>query len=146
MAKLSTFRARRRSAAEKRALLPLQRHIGSVDRLSRRKYLQDFTEAYQTYERVISKEAFQRFCAEADTLLESDFHALDSCLFFLCGLLEEFASTRRPIVLLLEAIFTRDQHLRDAVDFSRHGVDVAIENVVLARGGPGDGGGVGFHG
>jgi hypothetical protein len=111
MAKLSTSRARRRSAAEKRALLPIQRQISSVDRLSRRKYLQEFTEAYQTYDRAISKESFNRFCAEADTLLVSDFHALDSCQFFVCELLEELAGHHRPVALLLEAIFTRDQHI-----------------------------------
>jgi uncharacterized iron-regulated protein len=114
MAKLSTFRARRRSAAEKHALLPLQREIGSIDRLSRRKYVQEFTEAYQSYERVISKDSLLRFCADADTLLVSDFHALDSCQFFLCETLEELTRTQqRPLVLLLEAIFTRDQHIVD---------------------------------
>src|SRR3954465_11368710 len=114
MAKLSTSRARRRSAAEKRALLPIQRQISSVDRLSRRKYLQEFTEAYQTYDRAISKESFNRFCAEADTLLVSDFHALDSCQFFVCDVLEDLSQTQqRPLVLLLEGIFTRDQHIVD---------------------------------
>lgn len=114
MAKLSTFRARRRSAAEKHALLPLQREIGSIDRLSRRKYVQEFTETYQSYERVISKDNLLRFCAEANTLLVSDFHALDSCQFFLCEKLEELTRIQqRPLVLLLEAIFTRDQHILD---------------------------------
>ena len=114
MAKLSTFRARRRSAAEKHALLPLQREIGSIDRLSRRKYLQDFTDAYKSYERVISKDSLLRFCSEADTLLVSDFHALDSCQFFLCEVLEDLSRMQqRPLVLLLEAIFTRDQHIVD---------------------------------
>ncbi|HVH88023.1 MAG TPA: ChaN family lipoprotein, partial [Terriglobales bacterium] len=114
MAKPSTFRARRRSAAERHALIPLQREIGSVDPISRRKYVQEFLEAFQTYERVISKDTLMRFCARADTLLVSDFHALDTCQFFLCELLDELASGSRPVVLLLEAIFTRDQHILDA--------------------------------
>jgi hypothetical protein len=114
MAKLSTCRARRRSAAEKRVLLPLRRHIGSVDRLSRRKYLLDFSDAYRTYQRVISKQDLFGFCAETDILLLSDFHALDSCQAFLCELLNELARIQqRPLVLLLEAIFTRDQHILD---------------------------------
>jgi len=114
MAKLSTFRARRRSAAEKRVLLPLQRQIGSIDRLSRRKYLQDFSEAYQSYERVITKDALLDFCTKADALLVSDFHALDTCQRFLCELLEQLSITQpRSVVLLLEAIFTRDQHIMD---------------------------------
>ncbi|HWC19601.1 MAG TPA: ChaN family lipoprotein [Terriglobales bacterium] len=114
MANISTFRARRRSAAERHALIPLQREIGSVDPISRRKYVQEFIDAFQSYERVISKETLMRFCAEADTLLVSDFHALDTCQFFLCELLEELAGRERPLVLLLEAIFARDQLVIDA--------------------------------
>ncbi|MBV9435976.1 MAG: ChaN family lipoprotein, partial [Acidobacteria bacterium] len=114
MTKLSHFRARRRSAAEKRLLLPLQREIGSVDRLSRRKYLQEFNQAYPRYERIIPKSELFRFCAQAGTLLISDFHALDTCQFFLCEVLEELAQSQaRPLVLLLEAVFTRDQHIVD---------------------------------
>ena len=113
-AKASTFRARRRSAAERRVLLPLQREIGAVDRLSRRKYVQSFNQAYQTYERVIGNEDVFRFCATADTLLISDFHALDSCQFFLCDVLEQLSTAQsRPLALLLEAVFTRDQHILD---------------------------------
>ena len=114
MSKLSTFRARRRSAAQKHALAPLRREIGAIDPLSRRKYVQEFTEAFQTYERAISHDTLLRFCAEADTLLVSDFHALDACQFFLCELLEELSAIQqRPLVLLLEAVFTRDQHILD---------------------------------
>lgn len=112
MAKLSTFRARRRSAAQRHALAPLRREIGAIDPLSRRKYVQEFTQAFQTYERAISRDTLLRFCAEADTLLVSDFHALDACQFFLCELLEELSALQpRPLVLLVEAVFTRDQHI-----------------------------------
>lgn len=114
MSKLSTFRARRRSAAQKHALAPLRREISAIDPLSRRKYVQEFTQAFQTYQRAISRDTLLRFCAEADTLLVSDFHALDACQFFLCELLEELsANQQRPLVLLLEAVFTRDQHILD---------------------------------
>lgn len=111
---MSAFRARRRSAAERRVLLPLQREIGAVDGVSRRKYVEDFNQAYRTYERVIGNEEVLRFCASADTLLVTDFHALDSCQFFLCELLEQLAEIqKRPLTLLLEAVFTRDQHILD---------------------------------
>jgi len=113
MARLSTFRARRRSAAEIHALLPLQRRISSIDPLSRRKYVREFVKAFETYERVISRESLIAFCGEADTLLVSDFHALDACQFFVCELLEELSVAGRPLALLLEAIFTRDQHILD---------------------------------
>ncbi len=110
----STFRARRRSVAQKHALAPLRREIGAIDPLTRRKYVQEFTEAFQRYERAISRETLLRFCAAADTLLVSDFHALDACQFFLCELMEELiAIQQRPLVLLLEAVFTRDQHILD---------------------------------
>ena len=114
MSRRSTFRARRRSVAQRHALVPLRREIGAIDPLSRRKYIQEFTQAFQTYERAISRDSLLRFCAEADTLLVSDFHALDACQFFLCELLEELSAIQpRPLVLLLEAVFTRDQHIVD---------------------------------
>ena len=114
MSKLSTFRARRRSAAQKHALAPLRREIGAIDPISRRKYVQEFTQAFERYERAISRETLLRFCAEADTLLVSDFHALDACQFFLCELMEELSAIeQRPLVLLIEAVFTRDQHILD---------------------------------
>ncbi len=100
--------------AQIHALAPLRREIGAIDPLSRRKYIQEFTEAFQTYERALSRDSLLRFCAEADTLLVSDFHALDACQFFLCELLEELSAIQqRPLVLLLEAVFTRDQHIVD---------------------------------
>lgn len=112
MSKLSTFRARRRNAAQRHVLAPLRREIGAIDPLGRRKYVQEFTQAFQRYERAISRETLLRFCAEADTLLVSDFHALDACQFFLCELMEDLtAIQQRPLVLLLEAVFTRDQHI-----------------------------------
>jgi hypothetical protein len=44
----------------------------------------------------------------------SDFHALESCQAFLVTLLQQLSNRQsRPIVLLLETIFTRDQHIVD---------------------------------
>lgn len=94
-------------------LRPLQRAITSVDPITRRKYVQEFIDAYQTYERVISRSELMRFCVEADALLVSDFHALDSCQQFLESLLEDLTVGGREVVLLVEAVFTRDQHILD---------------------------------
>lgn len=113
MGKLCTFRARRRSAAEKRVLLPIQRHISSIDGVSRLKYVQEFTEAFKSYQRPISFEELLRFCLETDILLVSDFHALDTCQDFLAALVEQLARGERRLVLLLETVFTRDQHILD---------------------------------
>jgi Uncharacterized iron-regulated protein len=111
--KLCTFRARRRSAAEKRVLLPIQRHISSIDGVSRLKYVQEFTDAFKSYQQPISYEELLRFCRGSDVLLVSDFHALDSCQQFLTSLLEQLAPGPRPLVLMLEMVFTRDQHILD---------------------------------
>lgn len=111
--KLCTFRARRRSAAEKRVLLPMQRHISSIDGVSRLKYVQEFTEAFKSYQRPISSDELLRFCRDSDILLISDFHALDACQHFLAQLLERLARGDRRLVLLLETVFTRDQHILD---------------------------------
>jgi hypothetical protein len=113
MASATDLRARR-NAAQLAALAGVEREIRSYDSSSRRKYLQDFTRAFRVYSSVIDAEQVGSAIREADTILIGDYHALPASQRFAASLVEQCAQPGdRPVVLALETIFSRDQHIVD---------------------------------
>ena len=104
----------RRNAPQLAALAGVEREIRSYDPSSRRKYLQDFTRAFRNYNSVIDLAAVKAMVRSADTILVGDYHALPASQRFMASLVEECAQPGdRPVVLALETIFSRDQHIID---------------------------------
>jgi hypothetical protein len=113
MATTTSLRSRR-SAAQLHALASVEREIRAQDHNGRRKYLRDFTQAYRSYESVLDQEQLNTLVRGADTLLIGDYHALPASQRFVAALLEERAQPGdRPVVLGVETIFSRDQHILD---------------------------------
>lgn len=111
MANPSHLRSRR-SAAQLHALEGVEREIRANDHNGRRKYLKDFSAAYRNYQCVIDTARVQSAVREADLVLIGDYHALPACQQFTSSLLEQQAvAGERPVVLGLETIFARDQHI-----------------------------------
>ena len=107
------MRSRRRSAGQLHALANLQREIQATDPNGRRKYLRDFTEAYREYESVLTPEQVQAELCQADVVLIGDYHALPISQRFAGQILERLAHCGRPVVLGVETVFARDQHILD---------------------------------
>src|SRR6266576_3953543 len=104
----------RRTEAQLHALAGVQREIGANDHNGRRKYLQDYTRAFRSYQSVISRDELIATVAVADVVLIGDYHALPSAQQFAATLLESRAlAGDRPVVLGVETIFSRDQHILD---------------------------------
>ena len=104
----------RRSAAQRHALEGVEREIRANDHNGRRKYLKDFSAAYRTYESVLTGAQVQEAIQPADLVLIGDYHALPACQRFASSLLEQRAMIGdRPVVLGVETIFARDQHIVD---------------------------------
>ncbi len=102
----------RRTEAQLHALAGVQREIGANDHNGRRKYLQDYTRAFRSYQSVISRDELIATVAVADVVLIGDYHALPSAQQFAATLLESRAlAGDRPVVLGVETIFARDQHI-----------------------------------
>src|SRR3989442_12139037 len=102
----------RRTEAQIHALAGVQREIGGNDHKGRRKYLQDYTRAFRSYQSVISRDELIAAVAVADVVLIGDYHALPSAQQFAATLLESRAlAGDRPVVLGVETIFARDQHI-----------------------------------
>ena len=104
----------RRSAAQLTALEGVEREIRAQDSHSRRKYLREFNQAFQNYRSVLDREQLQEALRSADVILIGDYHALPTAQRYAASLLEQRAlAGDRPVVLGLETIFARDQHIVD---------------------------------
>ncbi len=113
MASISSLRLRR-SEAQLHALAGVEREIRVNDPNGRRKYLQDFSQAFRSYESVIDRQQLSADVRRGDIVLIGDYHALPAAQRFAATLLEERAQPGdRPVVLGLETIFSRDQHILD---------------------------------
>ncbi len=113
MASTSNLRSRR-SAAQLHALAGVEREIRVQDSHNRRKYLRDFNQAFRNYESVLDAEQFRDAVRAADIVLVGDYHALPAAQRQAALLMEQRAlAGDRPVVLGVETIFARDQHILD---------------------------------
>ena len=113
MASTANLRSRR-SAAELHALAGVEREIRVQDSHNRRKYLRDFNQSFRSYESVLDRDQLRECLHPADVILIGDYHALPSAQRFAAVLLEQRAlAGDRPVVLGVETIFARDQHILD---------------------------------
>src|SRR5438270_8211793 len=103
----------RRNAAQLHALVGVEREIRSYDHAGGRKYLRDFRDAYQSYESVLTPDDVRREIMRSDVVLVADYHALPSSQRYLASLISSSQISDRPVVLGVETIFSRDQHIVD---------------------------------
>jgi hypothetical protein len=102
----------RRNAVQRHALAGVQREVRATDSSGRRKYLRDFSQAFRSYDSVIDARELAATIAAADIVLVGDYHALPTAQRFAASLLEQRAHAGdRPIVLGVETIFARHQHV-----------------------------------
>jgi Haem-binding uptake, Tiki superfamily, ChaN len=113
MASTTNLRSRR-SAAQLYALAGVEREIRTQDSHSRRKYLREFNDAFRSYDSLLDSEQVHKALFSADVVLVGDYHALASAQRYAATLLEQRAlAGDRPVVLGVETIFARDQHILD---------------------------------
>jgi hypothetical protein len=104
----------RRSAAQLHALEGVEREIRAQDSHNRRKYLREFNQAYRTYESVLDAPQIHSALHAADIVLIGDYHALPAAQRHAASLIEHRAlAADRPLVVGVETIFARDQHILD---------------------------------
>ena len=113
----------RRSAAQLHAIASVEREIRAADPASSRKYLRDFRDAYRSYEKVLAPGDVHRAIAAAAIVLVGDYHALPNSQRSVAALLGGPELRHRPVVLGVETIFSRDQHILD--EWSRGEIDEA---------------------
>jgi len=124
----STARLRwRRSAAQLHAIAGVERTIRASDRIGRRKYLLDFSEAFRSYDFVLQPGKFHALLQQADIVLVGDYHALPASQRYAASLIRDLgilysgtplfpntpAEGTREIVVGLETVFSRNQHILD---------------------------------
>ncbi|HEY6337660.1 MAG TPA: ChaN family lipoprotein [Candidatus Sulfotelmatobacter sp.] len=113
MATATNLRSRR-SAAQLHALAGVEREIRAQDNHNRRKYLREFGEAFRTYNSLLDSPQIQNALQAADVVLIGDYHALPAAQRYAASVVEQRAlAGGRPVVLGVETIFARDQHILD---------------------------------
>ena len=103
----------RRSAAQLHAIAGVEREIRAIDPVAGRKYLRDFREAFRSYEKVLAASDVRHQIAKAGIVFVGDYHALPNSQRYLASLLRDPELHQRPVVLGVETIFSRDQHILD---------------------------------
>jgi hypothetical protein len=104
----------RRSAAQLHALAGVEREIRAQDSHNRRKYLREFNQAFRSYESLLDSHQIQKELHAADVVLIGDYHALPAAQLHAASLIEQRSlAGDRPMVLGVETIFARDQHILD---------------------------------
>mgnify|MGYP001269078856 CR=1 FL=1 len=113
MASTANLRSRR-SAAQLHALAGVEREIRAQDSHHRRKYLREFSQAFRSYDSVLDSAQIQSALHSADVVLIGDYHALPAAQRHAASLFEQRAlAGDRPVVLGVETIYARDQHILD---------------------------------
>src|ERR1700686_2875640 len=111
MATTANLRSRR-SAAQLHALAGVEREICAQDSHNRRKYLREFNQAFRNYDSLLESRQIQDALHSADVVLIGDYHALPAAQRYAASLLEQRAlAGDRPVVLGVEPVFARDQHI-----------------------------------
>src|SRR5580700_2527594 len=104
----------RRSAGQLHALAGVEREIRAQDSHSRRKYLREFSQAFRNYDSLLDSQQLQTALNAADIVLIGDYHALPAAQRYAASLFEQRAlAGDRPVVLGVETVFARDQHILD---------------------------------
>jgi len=113
MATTANLRSRR-SAAQLHALAGVEREIRAQDSHNRRKYLREFNEAFRNYDSLLDSAQIQNSIGSANVVLIGDYHALPAAQRHAATLIEQrVLAGDRPVVLGVETIFARDQHILD---------------------------------
>jgi hypothetical protein len=110
----STNLRSRRSAAQLHALAGVEREIRAQDSHNHRKYLREFNRAFRRYDSLLNLEQMQNALRAADVVLIGDYHALPAAQRCAASVIEQRAlAGGRPVVLGVETVFARDQHILD---------------------------------
>lgn len=113
MASTANLRSRR-SAAQLHALAGVEREIRTLDSHHRRKYLREFNQEFRNYESLLDAAEVSNAVHAADVVLIGDYHALPAAQRYAASLFEQRAlAADRPVVLGVETIYARDQHILD---------------------------------
>src|SRR3979411_1390213 len=104
----------RRSAAQLHALAGVEREIRAQDSHNRRKYLREFSQSFREYDCVLDPQRLDQAIHKADLVLIGDYHALPAAQRYAAAAVEQRALVGdRSVVLGVETIFARDQHILD---------------------------------
>src|SRR3989442_13986621 len=109
----SKQRLREVTKLQREAVRRIQMAIGEIHPSPTRKYIQQFSQEFDTFERVCEPEAILREARNANLIWVGDYHALTKSQFYVAELLREIAREKENLALAVEPIFARSQEVLD---------------------------------
>lgn len=98
------------ASCQRAAVARVERAIRAAVRPARSRYLQEFAEAFPSFERRLCQTELVGRAAQTDVVLISDYHSLAACQAFVASFLRQLAVyDGRPNVLGLEAVYSASQ-------------------------------------
>ena len=109
----SKQRLREIAELQRKAVRRIQTDIGEIHPSPSRKYIQQFSEEFDTFECVCEPVEILHGIAQSNLVWIGDYHALTESQMYVVRLLKELTQTKHRIALAVEPIFARNQEVLD---------------------------------
>src|ERR1051326_6627204 len=109
----SKQRLREVAALQRKAVERIQSEIGEIHPSPSRKYIEKFSQEFDAFDSVCSREEMLRDAVDANLVWLGDYHALEKSQLYVVELLEEMSRRKEHIALAVEPIFARSQQVLD---------------------------------
>src|SRR2546427_646213 len=109
----SKQRLREATKLQREAVRRIQTAIGEIHPSTTRKYIQRFSQEFDTFERVCEPETILREARNANLIWVGDYHALTKSQLYVAELLRGIARQKENLALAVEPIFARSQEVLD---------------------------------
>jgi hypothetical protein len=109
----SKKRLREVTALKRAAVRKIQNDIGELNASPRRKYIEEFSREFQTFQAVSSPEAIYEEARSANLIWIGDYHALSRSQTYASDFVRKLAAENHGLVLAVEPVFARSQKILD---------------------------------
>src|SRR5262245_11588429 len=109
----SKQRLRAVTELQRKAVRRIQTDIGEMDSSPSRKYIQEFSQEFDTFDSICERQEVLSQALAANLVWLGDYHALTKSQMYVVELLKEIAKHKDNVVLAVEPIFGRSQEILD---------------------------------
>jgi hypothetical protein len=102
------------TALKREAVRRIQTDIGEIHPSPTRKYIQEFSREFQSFQSVCAPGEIPREVHRVNLIWIGDYHALPASQNYVVQLLMEIAETKKNVALAVEPVFARNQKILDS--------------------------------
>src|SRR5215467_13159296 len=101
------------TALKKHAVRLIQHDIGQIHVSPSRKYIQEFSREFQTFQKVCDLKGILDEAQRANLIWIGDYHALGQSQAYAAEFIRQLAETKNNLIVAVEPVFGRDQEILD---------------------------------